>query len=245
MVKIPGGSFWMGTPDTDQRGQKAERPQHKVTVQPFQMGKYEVTFDEYDVFSHLINNEDGCADGHEIHSTVSDEGWGRGQQPVVNVSWNDAVCYAQWLSKHTGKLYRLPSEAEWEYAARAGNNDTAYWWGDKIGKNQANCSGCGSPWDGKQTAPVGSFPTNPFRLHDTAGNVWEWVADCWHDNYDGAPPDGSVWQGGDCAGRVARGGSWGNNRDDARAAFRGNGRPDNRDDDVGFRLVCVAPILKH
>jgi formylglycine-generating enzyme required for sulfatase activity len=207
LQEVPAPPFMMGSPYADQRERQEERPQHKVTVQPFQIGRLEVTFDEYDVFSHLINNEGGCADDHAIHSTVSDEGWGRGQQPVVNVSWEDAVCYAQWLSKHTGKPYRLPSEAEWEYAARAGA-DTAYWWGDEIGYNRANCFGCGSPWDGKQTAPVGSFPANRFGLHDTAGNVWEWVADCWHDNYQGAPSDGSAWEGAADCNRGVRGGSW-------------------------------------
>ncbi|MEI7869191.1 MAG: SUMF1/EgtB/PvdO family nonheme iron enzyme [Candidatus Methylumidiphilus sp.] len=244
MVDIPGGSFMMGSSDTDERGDKNERPQHKVTIKPFQMGRYEVTFDEYDVFSHLIKKEGGCAHGHEINRTVGDEGWGRGEQPVINVSWDDAVCYAQWLSKHTPETYRLPSEAEWEYAARA-RTDTAYWWGDEIGKNQANCSGCGSQWDGKQTAPVGSFPANPFGLHDTAGNVMEWVADCRHEDYQNAPADGSVWQGGDCERRVARGGSWDHLRDDARAAYRSYNHPDNRSNLIGFRLVCVAPILKH
>ena len=244
MVDIPGGSFMMGSADTDKRGQKEERPQQKVTIQPFQMGKYEVTFDEYDVFSHLIEKEGGCADGHEINRTVGDEGWGRGEQPVINVSWSDAVCYAQWLTKHTPEAYRLPSEAEWEYAARAGT-ETAYWWGDEIGNNQANCIRCGSQWDGKQTAPVGSFPDNDFKLHDTAGNVWEWVADCWHQDYTNAPADGSVWQGGDCERRVARGGSWDYNQGCARAAYRYHYHPDYRFSFIGFRLVCVAPILKH
>ncbi len=244
MVDIPGGSFMMGSADTDKRGQKEERPQHKVTIQPFQMGRYEVTFDEYDVFLHLIEKEGGCADGHEIHRIVSDEGWGRGEQPVINVSWYDAVCYAQWLTKHTPEAYRLPSEAEWEYAARA-RTDTAYWWGDDIGNNRANCIGCGSQWDVKQTAPVGSFPANDFKLHDTVGNVSEWVEDCWHEDYQNAPVDGSVWQGGNCKRRVARGGSWDDYRGLARAAARFYDHPDDRDNFIGFRLVCVAPILKH
>ncbi|MCX7111051.1 MAG: SUMF1/EgtB/PvdO family nonheme iron enzyme [Proteobacteria bacterium] len=243
MVDIPGGSFMMGSSDLEKDSNDNERPQHKVTIQPFQMGRYEVTFDEYDVFSHLIEKEGGCADGHKIE-IANDAGWGRGRQPVINVSWYDAVCYAQWLTKHTPEVYRLPSEAEWEYAARAGTK-TAYWWGDDIGNNRANCSGCGSQWDAKQTAPVGSFPANPFGLHDTAGNVWEWVADCWHEDYQNAPADGSVWQGGDCELRVARGGSWHNSQDNARAAARSINLPDFRLSYLGFRLVCVAPILKH
>jgi formylglycine-generating enzyme required for sulfatase activity len=209
MVAIPGGSFLMGSPDSDTEAGKDEKPQHRVTVQPFLVGKYEVTFDEYDVFSHLIENDGGCTDKHEIKVNVGDEGWGRGQQPVVNVSWEDAVCYAQWLSNKTGKDYSLPSEAEWEYAARAGTT-TTYWWGDDIGNNRANCDGCSSQWSGKLTAPVGSFPANGFKLHDTIGNVWEWVADCYHDSYKSAPNDGTVWhwQSGYCEWRVVRGGAW-------------------------------------
>ena len=245
MVDIPGGSFLMGSPDSDKAAKDNEKPQHQVTIRPFQMGKYEVTFDEYDVFSHLIESEGGCADKHKIE-IPNDAGWGRGQQPAINVSWEDAVCYAQWLSKQTGKDYRLPSEAEWEYAARAGTH-TVYWWGDDIGSNRANCWDCSSQWSKKQTAPVGSFPPNldPFGLHDTVGNVWEWVADCWHEDYKGAPQDGSVWQGGNCERRVARGGSWVSARGYARAAYRDNDHPDDRNNSVGFRLVCAAPILKH
>jgi formylglycine-generating enzyme required for sulfatase activity len=133
---------------------------------------------------------------------------------VINVSWDDARVYAAWLSKQTGKRYRLPTEAEWEYAARAGTA-TAYWWGDEIRQDSkvwANCyEGCGSRWDGKQMAPVGSFRASPFGLYDTAGNVWEWVQDCWHNGYQGAPSDGSAWGAGGRAGcgrRVLRGGSW-------------------------------------
>ena len=117
---------------------------------------------------------------------------GRGRQPVINVTWDDAQRYVAWLSKMTGKPYRLLSEAEWEYAARAGTQ-TAYSWGDEIGKGNANCNGCGSQWDNKQTAPVGSFAPNAFGLYDMHGNVWEWVEDCFHDNYNGAPEDGSAW----------------------------------------------------
>ena len=240
MVAIPGGTFKMGSLASEKVGER-EQPQHPVTVPSFQMGKYEVTFDEYDVFSHLIDNEGGCADHHKIPKHSDDGNWDRGLQPVINVSWKDAVCYAEWLSKHTRKNYRLPSEAEWEYAARAGT-DTAYWWGDEIGKNHANCTGCGSEWDFKQTAPVGSFPSNKFGLYDTAGNVWEWVEDCWHDNYQGAPTDGSVWPGGDCGRRVLRGGSWGYNQDDARCAYRYNLDPGLRYGNNGFRVVCcVSP----
>jgi formylglycine-generating enzyme required for sulfatase activity len=135
--------------------------------------------------------------------------------------------------------YRLPTEAEWEYAARAGTT-TRYWWGDELGKNNANCYGCGSQWDGKQTAPVGSFQPNAFGVHDMLGNTWEWVEDCWHENYDDAPKDGSAWgeqQGGDCARRVSRGGAWGLEPRNVRSATRNRDAPDLRDGTVGFRLA--------
>ena len=139
--------------------------------------------------------------------SVADEGWGRGDRPVINVSWDDAQAFVGWLSQETGESYRLPSEAEWEYAARAGT-ETRYSWGDEIGTNRANCDGCGSQWDDRQTAPVGSFPPNPFGLHDMHGNVGEWVEDCWNDSYRSAPADGIAWLSGDCDRRLSRGGSW-------------------------------------
>ena len=126
------------------------------------------------------------------------------------MSWDDAQAYVKWLSSITGKAYRLLSEAEYEYAARAGS-ETKYPWGDDIklnGKAMANCDGCGSQWDNKQTAPVGSFAANQFGLYDMVGNVWEWTEDCWNESYQGAPADGSAWTSGDCSRRVVRGGSW-------------------------------------
>ncbi len=195
MVRIPAGRFRMG--DIQGGGDRDEKPVHRVSVSEFAMGKYEVTFAEYDKFAQATGRK-----------KPDDKGWGRGNRPVINVSWNDAVAYAEWLSQQTGKEYRLPTEAEWEYAARAGTK-TKYWWGNKIGNNRANCDGCGSRWDDKQTVPVGSFAANPFGLYDTVGNVWEWVADPWHSNYKNAPNDGQVWKtGGDNSSRVLRGGSW-------------------------------------
>ena len=127
---------------------------------------------------------------------------------MINVSWEDAQAYAAWLSDETGEAYRLPSESEWEYAARAGTA-TRYSWGQDIGRNQANCNGCGSRWDADETAPAGSFAPNAWGLHDMHGNVYEWVEDCWHENYARAPRDGSAWtSGGNCGRRVLRGGSW-------------------------------------
>ena len=231
MVIIPAGSFRMG--DLSGKERENERPVHTVHfAKAFAIGRYTVTFDEYDFYAKSVGV-----------SLPYDHGWGWVRRPVINVSWEEAAAYASWLAEQTGKAYRLPSEAEWEYAARAGT-ETDYWWGGKIGSNRANCADSGSQWSGKQTALVGSFTPNPWGLHDTVGNVWEWVQDPWHGNYQGAPTDGSVWQqGGDWRWRVARGGSWGSLRCNARAAFRGPDHPDDPDNDIGFRLVCVAPIL--
>ena len=191
MVVIPAGSFRMG-----ESGFPDSRPVHSVRIASFEMSKYEVTFEEYDAFTDATGRKQ-----------ADDAGWGRGRRPVINVSWRDAVAYTQWLSSQTGEHYRLPSEAEWEYAARAGST-TKYSWGNDIGHNRANCGSCGSQWDGRQTAPVGSFGANSWGLHDMHGNVWEWVQDCWKNNYRGAPTDGSAWMFGDCSRHVLRGGSW-------------------------------------
>jgi formylglycine-generating enzyme required for sulfatase activity len=175
MVPIPRGAFLMGSADPD--ATPYERPPHQVVIaEPFRMGKYEVTFAEYDVYVFAARME-GKEEHKDIHLPGS-QGWGRGCRPVINVSWEDAVAYAKWLSEQTGKRYRLPTEAEWGYAARAGST-TRFWWGDEVqqdGKVWANCLGCGSDW-GLRTAPVGSFPANPFGLYDMAGNVDEWVED--------------------------------------------------------------------
>ena len=136
-----------------------------------------------------------------------DNGWGRGQRPVINVSWQDAEAYTRWLSKQSGKTYRLPTEAEWEFVAQGGSEST-YWWGYKIGNGDANCFECGSQWDRKSTAPVAGFEANGYGLHNTAGNVREWVQDCYHKNYKAAPDDGSAWEEPECGERVVRGGSF-------------------------------------
>jgi formylglycine-generating enzyme required for sulfatase activity len=227
MVVVPAGSFLMGSPGAEQGHQASEEPQHNVTIaQPFAVSKFEVTFDEWDT---CVAYGD-CAQG------ISDAGWGRGRQPVIYVTWDDAQRYVAWLSRMTGKPYRLLSETEYEYAARAGT-PTAYPWGDDIGKNNANCDGCGSEWDQKQTAPVGSFAPNRFGLYDMVGNVFAWVEDCVHGNYDGAPDDGSAWiEGGNCKGRVVRGGSWFNNPEFLRSANRGGNSSDDRISGLGFRV---------
>ncbi|WP_136679903.1 SUMF1/EgtB/PvdO family nonheme iron enzyme [Neptunomonas sp. XY-337] len=195
MVILPAGSFTMG--DSAGKGDDNEKPTLTVTIEkPFALAKYEVTFAEYDQFAQ--------ATGRKL---PADEGWGRGQQPVINVSWNDAQAYTQWLAAQTGQPYRLPSEAEWEYAARAGTT-TAYWWGDELSSAHAVCDGCGTQWDGKQPAPVGSVKESPWGLHDMSGNVDEWVQDCYTSSYNGHPTDGSARLSGNCQSRVMRGGSW-------------------------------------
>ena len=165
----------------------------------FAVGKFEVTFAEWDA----CVAGGGCAG----NKSPSDQGWGRGRRPVVNVSIVDAREFASYLSRKTGKSYRLLSEAEWEYAARAGTT-TDYPWGDAIGRGNASCDGCGSQWDNKQTAPVGSFKPNAFGLFDMHGNAGEWVQDGWHPDYDNAPTDGSVWSSGAVPTPVQRGGAW-------------------------------------
>ena len=226
MMPIAAGTFRMGCVS----GRDClydEQPVHAVTiVRPFALSKYEVTFEEYERFTEATDRD-----------RPDDEGWGRGRRPVIWVSWNDAQAYVSWLSSETGVRYRLPSESEWEYAARAGTA-TAYSWGNEIGVNRANCDGCGSRWDDEMTAPVGSFAANAWGLHDMHGNVWEWVEDCWHDSYAGAPGDGSAWtSGGDCGERGSRGGSWFSGPWFLRAAIRLSPDASYRDNDKGFRVA--------
>ena len=221
MVVVPAGSFLMGGPTA------VAQPQHTVMfAKPFGVSKYGVTFAEWDAC--VIGG--GCS-GYE----PDDQGWGRGQQPVINVNWDDAQQYVIWLSVVTGKDYRLLSEAEYEYAARAGTT-TTYPWGEEIGENNTNCNGCGSEWDNKQTAPVGSFAPNKFGLYDMVGNVLEWTEDCVHVNYNGAPADGSAWIiGGECGGHVDRAGSWASTPDRLRSAARSE--DNGRSRGLGFRVA--------
>ena len=232
MIVIPAGEFTMGSPTTEQGRNDDEGPQHKVTIaKPFAVSKFDVTFADWDACVSV----GGCP-------KATDSGFGRDTKPVINVSWDDAQIYVAWLSKMTGQPYRLLTEAEWEYAARAGTT-TAYYWGDDIGKGNANCKGCGSQWDAKQTSPVGSFAANQFGLYDMAGNVYQWVQDCYHDNYDGAPTDGSAWTSGDCSNRVVRGGSWIYDPQSLRSAFRVGVTTDGRSSYLGFRVgrTLVTP----
>lgn len=225
MIKLPGGLFKMGSKNT--LPYHDERPQHKVTLHSFSISKYEITFEQYDWFA--------AATGRPL---PNDEGWGRGKRPVINVSWYDAVEYTKWLTEQTGYQYRMPSEREWEYAAAAGQ-ETTYWWGYKLEKGKANCGVCGSQWDGKQTAPVGSFPANPFGIHDTIGNVLEWTVSCYHPNYRGAPSDGHLWEGGDCSKRVVRSSSFQSYENSLRTTKRQSFAPGTQMNTLGFRVVRI------
>ncbi len=221
MVVIPAGSFTMGSPESEEGRDADEGPQHPVRMgQALALGRYEVTFAEWDACVAA-----GGCNGYQ----PADGGWGRGQRPVINVSWDDAQAYVRWLSQRTGQRYRLPSEAEWEYAARAGTA-TARYWGDGIAPAQANYGGNG-------TVEVGRYAANPFGLQDVLGNVWEWVEDCWNASYRGAPADGLPWTTGECHLRVVRGGSWSFNPRNLRAANRNAHNSGNRNSFLGFRVA--------
>jgi formylglycine-generating enzyme required for sulfatase activity len=203
MVSLPGGTFTMGS-DED----ATEKPVRSVTVAPYAIGRYPVTVAEW----RQCVVVKAC-------SFEPIRGGGFDDTPVHNVSWNDVRDYVAFLSQATQKNYRLPSEAEWEFAAR-GNTTTRYWWGDKLVPGIANCKGCGEPYDAATPVRVASLKPNPFGLQHMAGSVSQWVADCWHRNYQGAPKDGSVWDAPDCRERVLRGGSWLNDPSYLRAASR-------------------------
>lgn len=225
MIPIKGGTFIMGSPFLE-TNRKDNEEQHEVFVEDFYIGQYEVTFAEYDRFAEAMGRK-----------KPDDQGWGRGNRPVINVSWDDAVAYAEWLSSQTGENYRLPTEAQWEYAARGGTK-TAYWWGDDIGKNNANCHGCGSQWDNKRTAPVRSFKANDYGLYDTAGNVWEWTCSKYDPGYGDAKRCISKNNtNNESADRVIRGGSWNSDPSGARAAYRNWGGASFSDTYLGFRLA--------
>ncbi len=237
MVVLPAGAFMMGSPASEEGRDDNEGPQHRVTIaKPFAVGKYEVTFAEWEA----CRRAGGCS-----HSP-DDQGWGRGNRPVIDVGWKDVQEYVRWLSRETGKQYRMLSESEWEYAARAGTT-TPFHTGDTISTDQANYDGHYYPGrnqkgvDGAQTVAVGSFPANSFGLHDMHGNVHELVKDCWHTSYAGAPGDGSDWTSS-CYGaaRVLRGGSsYGDSPRDLRSAHREMHNPwhEDRSIDIGFRVA--------
>ena len=227
MVVIPAGSFRMGCLNDDGDCYLDEFPVHTVNVPRFGLSIYEVTFEHWDA----CLDAGGCS-GYRAH----DRGWGRGDRPVIRLNHAHAQSYVSWLSEQTGEDYRLPSESEWEYAARAGT-ETEYDWGNKIGVNRANCTECGSQWDHTRTAPVGSFAANPWGLFDMHGNVWEWTADCDNATYEGAPSDGSAWTVGRCTMRVLRGGAWDSHPDFLRARYRGSADVSLTTDVIGLRVV--------
>lgn len=229
MAPVPAGAFVMGSPDAGKDTIRSESPAHTVIIaQPFAIGRYAVTFDEWDAAV-----ADGGCGGYE----PSDEGYGRGRRPVINVDWHDAQAYVEWLRRKTGEDYRLPSEAEWEYAARAGTT-TLSWWGDQpVSRELAHYAASG-------TAPVDAFEPNAWGLYQVLGNVDEWVEDIWHETYKGAPADGSPWMTDRKTKRrkqpdhVLRGGSW---QDDFypeivfRSAYRT--RATGRGINCGFRVA--------
>lgn len=238
LVVVPAGSFLMGSTQeeiaalTEAHGDyfKGEGPQHEVRIpRQFAVGKFEVTWNEWEACVAA-----GGCDGEGVEEAGGDMYWGKGNRPVINVSWDDAQGYVKWLSEKTGKIYRLMSEAEWEYAARAGTT-SRYWFGDdesELGEHG---------WYGGKTHPVGQKPANPWGLYQVHGNVWEWVADCWNNSYADKPDSlkagGGVWTAGNCNLRVLRGGSWYSNPWFLRSAVRYRYFRDYRLDYYGFRLA--------
>jgi formylglycine-generating enzyme required for sulfatase activity len=237
MVLVPAGAFRMGSPIDEDGRDHQEGPMHRVRIaEPFWVGRYDVTVGEFAAFVKQTGHDAGACQG-KAGTDWRNPGYAQDDNsPVVCVNFADAQAYAAWLSKTTGHAYRLLSEAEHEYVNRAGTR-TAYWWGPKVGVNHANCAACGSAWDGKRTAPVGSFPPNPFGLYDTTGNVYVWVADCWNDIYDNATADGSPNLKGDCTMRGLRGGGYGSGVPHVRAAFRLADPAGARYDNMGFRVA--------
>ena len=226
MVVVPAGRFVMGASEHES-ALSSEKPPHEVTIgQPLAVGKVPVTFAEWDA----CQAEGGCGGAGQ---GPEDEGWGRGRRPVIHVSWDEARSYADWLSRKTGQTYRLLSEAEYEYAARAGTA-TAFSTGASITQAEAQ-------FDADRTAETGSFAANAFGLHDMQGNVWEWTQDCWHDDYTAAPADGSAWLSPcpDAQMRVVRGGTWGSSSEELRSAYRQALATSTEVYDVGFRVARV------
>jgi formylglycine-generating enzyme required for sulfatase activity len=239
MVVLPAGEFMMGSPERERGRDRNEGPQRKVAIASFAMGKHEVTFAQWDA----CVAEGGCT--HK----AGDEGWGRGTRPVINVSWHDAKAFVAWLTKKTGKTYRLPTEAEWEYAARGVTKAeapySAFSTGATINYQQANYDANFRYGEGGQpgifrqkTVVVGTFRKNAFGLHDMHGNVWEWVQDCYRDSYEGAPTDGSAVAAPNCRLRVLRGGAWNYHPQLLRSAYRYATAPEVRLDIAGFRVAC-------
>ena len=226
MISLPAGSYTMGSSP----GDPSERPPHKVSItRSFAIGMYEVTAEQW---SECVK-AGACSYKPNISGVLD-------KTAARDLSWSDAQQYVKWLSKITGKAYRLPTEAEWEYAARAGT-DRRFWWGDTAGAGKADCKGCGGKWSDEAPADIDAFPANPFGLYGMNGGVWEWVTDCWHKSYNGAPADGSAWDNGDCRERVIRGGSWRNDTSYAHSASRFKYDADVRYLLNGFRVAKTLP----
>ncbi len=222
MIALPAGEFSMGSSTDD----PSEKPVHHVTIgAPFAIGKYEVTVEQWNV----------CAAANACQKLTPESNANKAM-PARDLSWDDAQQYVKWLSKTTGKPYRLPTEAEWEYADRGGTT-TAYWWGDQMRKGNANCKDCGDPWHKEGPEAAGSFAPNPVGLYDMNGSVWEWVADCWHNSYQGAPADGHAWDSPSCDMRVIRGGSWREGGSYMLSATRFKYSASVRQSQDGFRVV--------
>ena len=228
LVVIPRGSFIMGL----KANSKKSLPAHQIQIkEPFAMGRFEVKFSEWQQ----------CVDDGGCNNSPDDHHWGKKDRPVINITYFETKKYMSWITKRTGFRYRLPSESEWAYANRAGTT-TIWWWGNKVGRNHANCKDCKSPWsDGGDkshgTAPVGMFPPNPFGLYDTTANVFEWVDDCWNNSYKGAPNNGTAWTQGDCYYRVIRGGSFYYFSKVGRSSYRAKNPPNVKSYWLGFRVL--------
>jgi formylglycine-generating enzyme required for sulfatase activity len=256
LVPLPQDSFNMGSLESDPRHKPNESPQHPVRIlYRLAVGKYEISRAQFAAFADKSGygaGHNGClamADMEAVQAGTKKEGsnnWRQpgfsqdDNQPVTCISWNDAQSYVSWLRQQTGKSYRLLTEAEWEYAARAGTS-TSYSWGNDIGDGNANCSRCGSKWDSTQTSPVGSFRPNAFGLYDMHGNVREWVQDCYAEDYNGAPTNGGSREDVECTFRVMRGGAWGYVPVSARSAYRAWNYPGSQLNTDGFRIARAIP----
>lgn len=223
MIRVPTGSFRMGGPSGVVAAD--EVPRHEVNIKSFMVSVYEITYAEYDKFAR--------ANKRKLPKST---GLDRKLHPVADVSWDETLAYTKWLSKQTGKNYRLLSEAEWEYVARAGSR-TSYWWGTTAGSSNAHCFDCKSDFNTSKPAKVGTYKPNAFGLYDTAGNLYEWVHDCYHRNYKGAPDDGSVWEGGDCENRIVRGGAFRSPASSMRSENREKFKSGRGQYNVGIRIA--------
>ncbi len=225
LVKIPSGKFTMGCLKA-KACDKNEMPAHEVKIESFFVSQTEITFAQWKKCHEV------AACPYLPQNEFKDD-----SLPVFNISWNDAQKYINWLSTETGKNYRLLSESEWEYVAKAGSKNN-FFWGDDVGKNQANCANCGSRWDGKQPAPVKSFKANKFGVYDMHGNLWEWTQDCWHADYQGAPSTNQAWQeDSNCQEHMMRGGSYFGDASSMESSNRTSNLTNSRLTNIGFRIA--------